>query len=94
LKNCLSLHREPFASDVVGRGEGGIGITAGRRECRGDIAAGLFEQQRSPLDRSLPVYHRRQRVDVDRHQLLSVFRHGGTGGQDHGDRLANIADLA
>ena len=82
-----------LAAGVIRLGECRIGIAERYGVSYRAVAAALLEQQRPVLGRGMPVGERRQPLDVDVDRVEGVLGQRLSIGDDHRDRLADVADL-
>ena len=92
-KRHVALRAKALAPDIRGTLERGRGVPAHRAELHREIAAALLEQQRCIARGGLAVSDRGKRLDFNLDQSQCILSNRGARREDHGERLAHIADL-
>ena len=87
---------EDLLLEHVGRGrEGALDVAIGHGDEGGDVAREIaVGGRRAGRERVAAIAHRRQHLVVDRDRRGGILGEIAAVGDDHGDRLADIADLA
>ena len=91
----VALHVEAPLDDAVGGRECAFGLADRDVErARQIVAERRMQQRRVRGDRGLGGRDRGQRLDVELDRVHAIVGRGAAGGDDDGDRLADVADDA